>query len=1390
MTTRTVSVKLTADVTDLRSQLRQGGAAVRQLAGELDKAAKGGHVEKITQATAVMGAGLLGAAGAAVKMRMDFDKSMSAAAAATNANAKQFHQLSDAAIQAGKDTQFSATQAADGITELGKAGISTSNILHGGLKGALDLAAAGQISVADAASIAASALTQFKLSGSAVPHLADLLAAGANKAQGGVGDLGMALNQSGIVAHQFNLSVEDTVGALSEFANAGLIGSDAGTSFKTMLQALANPSDITKNEMRELGISFYDAQGKFIGLAGVAQVLQTRLKGLTDQQRQQALSQIFGSDAVRAASVLYTDGAKGVEKWRAAVNVSGYAASNAAELTNNLAGDIERLKGSLETLAIESGGGVTAGLRSMTKGANEAVNAFADLPHWLQQSVTMLSGISGASLLAAAGFLKARSTSKEFLKELSDMGPRGTSAANFLGKVGGYAGKVTLVGTALFGAYAGMKAIGDWVDHFSAPTARSVDKMTDSLQQFAATGKVSGELAKTFGADMSGLSRDLAAIQKSQSDLASIDALSSGPAGQMGADRARAALGSQIKQMRAQADADIAALDQSLANLASNGNLTAARIAFQDFAQAQGITLGQLPKYADAAKNAAVANTGLAQGFGDAAANSKTLTSSLEDAVSAGQKLTDVWNQLHGAVLSSDQANLAAKQSIDDVKKSFKDNAKALKESKGGLDGNSEAALKNRIAVELAAQAAAKAAQAKYEETGSIKDANKTYDGYIDQLRKTLGQSKLTKGQVDKLIHSYTTMPPSVTTNVKLTGAKGVADKLNGLSKIQQALAKGTKIPINPTTFFHGLAEGGWTGPGSKYQPAGIVHADEFVIRADSRRKIERSRPGMLDAINQTGEVPPGYASGGQVWPFPVNVKNTKIPKPMLTAPGGGSGPGYKWMEAAVHAAFPGMAVYSDYRPGAITITGNKSYHGFGRAVDFAPSKPLAEWINLHYMAQTKELITPWQSLNIQKGHRHKYSALIENEHNFAGGNAHDHWAMANGGIIPEHVIGVGRSGRTYEFGEAGPEAVTPLRGYAGGGLVNVAPRTASSSRGSKLDTADAILAARSAVDQLTASLKENGRTFSMATQKGRDNRSSLISGIKAAQDAAKAKYDETGSVKAANKVYDDYIRQLDASLKKMKVNTATRRALIKAYSERPAYDLSNTALSNSSARVKSVQDFASAEDALANAKTAFAWTKPTFSGRTEQGRAELQTLFSYLSAAEAAAQSQYQETGNAKTATAFYNGYISQLRTILLKAGITKAQVNSLLNQYARITLTRNRWGGLYTHAADGALTDAQIAPAGPTRYAWAEASTGGELFAPKNGNLAKTRAQVGWAVSNWWGGQVTWQPGARTATPPTAKPQEVHLYVHDGKIEGLVRAEVDNSIGSVVSAVIYQSV
>lgn len=437
MTERSIKVTLRANVADFNRQIKSASTSLEQLAksgdptgkvaettmGRLAQSAQLQRAAWDTASTAMVGYGVAAAAAAGyvVKSFADFDQAMSNVQAATHESAANMDQLREAAIQAGADTAFSASEAAGAIEELAKAGVSTADILNGGLKGSLDLAAAGGMGVADAAGIASIALTQFKLSGSDVGHVADLLAAGAGKAMGDVSDLGAALKQSGLVASQTGLSIEETTGALAAFAAAGNIGSDAGTSFKTMLLRLTPQSKQAAQIMEELGIHAYDAQGKFVGLANYAGQLHDSLSKLTAEDRQAALKKMFGDDAIRSASILYEQGAQGIQDWIDKVNDAGYAAETADARMDNLNGDLEKLGGSFETLFIKSGSGANDFLRSLVQFAEQAVNAFSALPAPVQQGALGLAAFTSAAALTAGAGMKIFTTITDVRTALSSL---------------------------------------------------------------------------------------------------------------------------------------------------------------------------------------------------------------------------------------------------------------------------------------------------------------------------------------------------------------------------------------------------------------------------------------------------------------------------------------------------------------------------------------------------------------------------------------------------------------------------------------------------------------------------------------------------------------------------------------------------------------------------------------------------------------------------------------------------------------------------------------------------------------------------------------------------------------------------------------------------------
>ena len=466
--------KATADMA------RSGAASMKAHKGDWDQ---------IGRAATIGGLAIGAAVAFSAKAYMDFEASMSKVAAVANATAKEQEALSRAAIKAGQDTVFSATQAAEAQAELVKAGVSVSDVLGGALTGSLDLAAAGSIGLAQSAEIAAQAMNIFNLEGADVGHIADVLTAGANKSAAGVDDLGMALQQGGLVAKQTGLSLEETVGTLSAFADNALKGSDAGTSLKTMLQRLNPTSTEAANLMDELGLRAYDSQGNFIGLAEYAGKLQTALSGMTAEQRNATLATLFGSDAVRGANVLYEQGAAGMQRYIAAVDDQGAAARMAARQTDNLKGDLESLKGTLESAFINAGSGGNDGLRSIVQTLQSIIDKFNELSPSAQANIVKLAAVSAAALLVAAGGIKATTSILAMKASMDAAGISGARLAMVLKGLGA---------AAAVGALAAVTNEFHMMQTRAAVADVAVDELASSLGALADTGTVTAGLNSLF----------------------------------------------------------------------------------------------------------------------------------------------------------------------------------------------------------------------------------------------------------------------------------------------------------------------------------------------------------------------------------------------------------------------------------------------------------------------------------------------------------------------------------------------------------------------------------------------------------------------------------------------------------------------------------------------------------------------------------------------------------------------------------------------------------------------------------------------------------------------------------------------------------------------------
>lgn len=349
------------------------GSAISKIGSLASKGLKVATVA-ITGTAAALG----GVAAAAIKVGSDFESQMSRVKAISGATGEEFEQLKEQAMQLGADTSFSASQAAEGMENLAAAGFTTSEIMSA-MPGLLNLAAASGEDLASSSDIAASTLRGFGLAASDAAHVADVLAANANRTNSSVADTGEAMKYIAPLARAAGLSLEETAAAIGIMANAGVNGSQAGTSLRGALSRLSKPTKDMSEAMDELGISFYDSNGKMKSLTEQVGMLRQATEGMTDEQKNNYLVTLYGQEALSGMLALINEGEGSLgELTNAYKNCDGAAKEAAETMQDNLSGALEQLSGSAETLGLAFYNSVADNLKNAAKTATESINNITD----------------------------------------------------------------------------------------------------------------------------------------------------------------------------------------------------------------------------------------------------------------------------------------------------------------------------------------------------------------------------------------------------------------------------------------------------------------------------------------------------------------------------------------------------------------------------------------------------------------------------------------------------------------------------------------------------------------------------------------------------------------------------------------------------------------------------------------------------------------------------------------------------------------------------------------------------------------------------------------------------------------------------------------------------
>ena len=385
----------------LKSAQSEADSASKNIATKIGKNVSG-IGKKLTSAgttlTKNVTVPLLGIGAAGIKVATDFEKGMSEVKAISGATGKDFDALRNKAIELGADTAFSSNEVAEAMTEMAKAGWSSEQIIDG-MSGVLAAAAASGEGLASVSTIVADAITGFGLKAKDSTRIADLLTQAANSGTIGISDLGESFKYIAPVAGAMGLSVEDVTTALSAMSMAGIKGSQAGTSLRTMLTRMVKPTDAVAAAMGELGISVTNQDGSMKSLDDIVSNLRTSFDGLTESEKAKYAATLAGQEGMAGMLSLlnlteeeYNEIAKSMD------NAGGVAEKTASIMQDNLKSKVEQLGGALESLAIKLADYVIPYLQKFVEWLTDLIDKFTALDPETQKMI-----LKFAAIVAAAG---------------------------------------------------------------------------------------------------------------------------------------------------------------------------------------------------------------------------------------------------------------------------------------------------------------------------------------------------------------------------------------------------------------------------------------------------------------------------------------------------------------------------------------------------------------------------------------------------------------------------------------------------------------------------------------------------------------------------------------------------------------------------------------------------------------------------------------------------------------------------------------------------------------------------------------------------------------------------------------------------------------------------
>lgn len=339
----------------------------------------------------------------------DFESQMNVFKLLTNATAGELAKFRDEATKLGKDKllpAFGQADAAAAMTDLAKAGLGATDAINAA-RPALLLAAAAETSAATGAETLAGALNMFKVPGTEAATVADLIAGTMKRSGQTLGEVSDAMQIAGATFAQANVPMNTFLASVAELGRAGVKGSEAGSSLQQMLLSLIAPSDQAKGLLTAMGVKAYDAQNRFRGFEAIIADMTPALARLNEAQRNQYLSTIFGSNAVRAASIIFGNGVDAFTAMKNAIGEAGIASELAEAKTSGLSGALANITKVTKNAIFDAIAPWTTNITAAANQITDLIGGLVDFAKPLENTAAGMAGLAAAfGALGAAKVLE------------------------------------------------------------------------------------------------------------------------------------------------------------------------------------------------------------------------------------------------------------------------------------------------------------------------------------------------------------------------------------------------------------------------------------------------------------------------------------------------------------------------------------------------------------------------------------------------------------------------------------------------------------------------------------------------------------------------------------------------------------------------------------------------------------------------------------------------------------------------------------------------------------------------------------------------------------------------------------------------------------------------